>query len=672
METKLRTTASCLLRHMPGPSCANTALEKLERRWERVALTGKINCSGIASDLFDFIDSTHKQFTKMRHDLADTLAVETFRKTLQETTPLAHAIIDTLLRNLYERTADVSFLAADDAVVRFLDETLPAECRPTSEEMQFRLSRYRACYTVYSDIILVDTHEGIRAQLNTANIVNKNLLCGLIKQALCADGYVESYQPAAFMAHGGPTLCYAHAVRAPRDRRLLGALCLFFDLEGEMRLLFDALRPFAADGCLQLLDADNRVILSSSSENIPQASLVNGDDAAFCVTGGARPVLAVKRRSPGYQGYRGLPWQGQVLRNLTLAFTRTGEENVDEQLVRRAADFSARLVSVEEQAGEVLSDLILTAQNGEIMAARRLVSGAEVDSQAALSLPPVLKETGALGDMMRVEFQRATGELLQVVTASRLRDATFLASQAVDIMDRNLYERANDCRWWALSDVFRRELVKTSINPEVLSDVLDYINSQYTVYHNILLHDAAGNILACSRPAERDRYGSPLDAGIVHAALALKDSLQYSVSAFKPCGLYARNGVDLPTYCYCAAIFPPAGGIPVGGITLVFDAAPEFSHMLESTLQDKEGSTGLFMEADGTRVATWGATKKEHIAPTPPAQALALAPGDTFARLEEHQGTLRAVGWACSRGYREYKRDGVYSNTILARVSLPI
>jgi hypothetical protein len=35
------------------------------------------------------------------------------------------------------------------------------------------------------------------------------------------------------------------------------------------------------------------------------------------------------------------------------------------------------------------------------------------------------------------------------------------ASLAINIMDRNLYERANDCRWWALDPVIANFLVTT-------------------------------------------------------------------------------------------------------------------------------------------------------------------------------------------------------------------
>ena len=54
------------------------------------------------------------------------------------------------------------------------------------------------------------------------------------------------------------------------------------------------------------------------------------------------------------------------------------------------------------------------------------------------------------------------------------------AALAMDIMDRNLYERANDCRWWALTPDFRRILSQPSISRGELSkleSILEYINS---------------------------------------------------------------------------------------------------------------------------------------------------------------------------------------------------
>lgn len=72
-------------------------------------------------------------------------------------------------------------------------------------------------------------------------------------------------------------------------------------------------------------------------------------------------------------------------------------------------------------------------------------------------------------------------------------------------MDRDLYERANDCRWWALTSAFRELLVKerlTDDDAERLSSILRTINGLYTVYANLIVFDRRGQIVAVSQPDE--------------------------------------------------------------------------------------------------------------------------------------------------------------------------
>ena len=61
-------------------------------------------------------------------------------------------------------------------------------------------------------------------------------------------------------------------------------------------------------------------------------------------------------------------------------------------------------------------------------------------------------------------FEAAIKRLYKTVISTLLSDAQFSSALAIDIMDRNLYERANDCRWWALAGDFRRVLAQGSIS----------------------------------------------------------------------------------------------------------------------------------------------------------------------------------------------------------------
>src|SRR5256885_6422131 len=88
----------------------------------------------------------------------------------------AHAI-DLLVRSLYERTADVGFLAADtvlcEAMAR-LDDGDGDDCglpdmaagglRAWQAPLQAHLQSYRAKYTVYDDILLLDTQGQVCAR----------------------------------------------------------------------------------------------------------------------------------------------------------------------------------------------------------------------------------------------------------------------------------------------------------------------------------------------------------------------------------------------------------------------------------------------------------------------------------------------------------------------------
>ncbi len=124
-------------------------------------------------------------------------------------------------------------------------------------------------------------------------------------------------------------------------------------------------------------------------------------------------------------------------------------------------------------------------------------------------------------------------------------------------MDRNLYERANDCRWWALTSDFKTILEKQIIDDadrDRMRRILGYINSLYTVYTNLFVYDRTGKILACSNPGECDKEGRVLNSGYVVEATRITDSQLYCVSDFIKTDLYASEGQDRYTYIYNASI----------------------------------------------------------------------------------------------------------------------
>lgn len=666
-----------LIPFMPDIRRCHTVFSQLERQWTWIALTGKINCNAIAATLFDFIFKTRDTFGLLRQDMTSMLGEKLLEKAVREMSPVAQVVMDIIKRNLYERTADVSFLATDGEIVGFLQS---GACDvPT---LRARLAAYHTKYSVYRDILVLDPQGRVCVQLDTKRPVSVSN-DPLVRQTLGAPEFVETFRPTDLAPDGRSALVYSHAIRAEGVAEPLGVLCLVFDMDGETADLFAGMARFAQDMVILLLDEKGQAFASSDTRMVSIGrSFARTPEDSFAVTSHAsKATLAVSRPSEGYQGYEGQAWQTHVLRNAQSAFASKAAEGIDVALVRREAGFSAQLTSIEEQAGDVMGDLTLAALNGQIMAARQSGNAREDERHAAQALPPILDAVRKMGIEMEHEFHYFTDGLLKTVTASRLNDASFLASITVEIMDRNLYERANDCRWWALTPDFRRILAQPSISRGDLSrleDILEYINSYYTVYSNLFLYDARGTVVACSQAGERGLYGQQIGEEYVRRTLSLKDSDDFSVSPFRATELYHPKGAAQPTYVYSAPVFAPQGGQAVGGIGIVFDSLPQVADMLGDTLPKNgdgaviTGAASFFAEAGGILVAA----SEAHMHPGENCQLqpqwMALGQGECTSQLESVDGVLYAVGCARSRGYREYKRDGRYVNDVLCVVRLPI
>jgi len=671
-----------LLRAMTSVDHCQSVLTRLDRQWTRATLTGKINCSRIAQTLIDFIISTQDNFASLQQNLIDTLLLENTQKVVLEISAVAQVAIDILKRNLFERTADVGFLATDDDIVRFL---LRGGDDPDDvERIEERLREYREKYTVYNEIVVLGLDGRVRAHLDRDNPVARSA-DPLLAEALAAPQYVETFRPSDLAPGRGDVLVYSQAVHDPDTGAPLGVLCLLFDFAGEMEGIFENLKKSSEDIVILILDEAGKAIASSDPAKAPAGrayALALRDEFAMVSLGG-EAYLAKTLPTKGYQGFFGLPWYGHVLKRVATAFQNgTNGHGLDEAAIRRNAIFSGRLVKVEEASENVLSDLELVVQNGEIMAAKKSIQADASEKVEAQALPHVLNEVKKIGDQVQQVFQTSTGGLLKLVTSSRLHDVRFLAALAIDIMDRNLYERANDCRWWALTSDFRRMLEQGRLaeaDRGRMREILAYINSLYTVYTNLFVYDRDGRILACSNPGEQRQEGRILQTKYVAETLAISDSQLYRVSDFELTDLYEDSGQPRHTYIYNAPIASlEREGTVLGGIGIVFDSQPQFLSMLNDALprdgsgEILKGSEGLFVEPGGRIVAS---TNPDH------------APGDTidlagvFCQLACGQSTshlaadgdrLYAVGCSHSAGYREYKRDGAYANDLLSIIKVRI
>jgi hypothetical protein len=668
MESLVNRNRDNLLSAMPLVKRYSNTLESLNEWWAKIALIGKINSHSVASTILSDMDDTRKKFIALQQTLIENLVIENLKKETADSAARAQVAIDILIRNLFERTADVGFLATDDDIRDFLTKPNPSEEDKTF--LRSRLQEYVRKYSVYDEIVVLTPGGEVKVHLDDRNPIatcHDRLIAETLKSNAT---YVETFRHSDIQPRKRHSLIYSARIQqsnAPGSPTL-GVLCLCFRFDNEMESIFSNLLRKDPDTVLLILDGRGTVIASSNEIRVSLGRCLKYTHEPAIVEYESEDYLVRTLKTNGYQGFRGLGWSAHVMSPLRKMFCEEWDStvgNIDASVIDRAQMFSEALKEIRRTSTIINDDLSLVVLNGKIRAAR-------TDSKEFM---PVLEAIKRIGEDTANIFSDSIRNLQATVIRSHLDDVTFMASLAVDIMDRNLYERANDCRWWALTSAFRRLLsggVPSEQDVREITAILQYINSLYTVYTNLYVYDRQGKILAVSNVSEGAIIGTRVgeDEGAAQA-LREHDSQRYSVSPFRKTSLYGGRH----TYVYNAAITDidrPADN--VGGIGIVFDSEPQFRAMIEDALPKEEsgrtrcGCFGMFVDRDGAIISV--ANNSEYnvgdLCGQFDKEIASLPRGGALSKIVSINGTAHAMGVSVAQGYREYKTTGDYDNDVIA------
>lgn len=686
---------SNLLHHFKG----------VNKQWASAITSGMIEVGRMKpeaiqlfSPLIKDMRTTKKKYEDIQQQFAEVLLHEMVKKAVTEITDAAKFTINILKRNLFERTADVGYLATDVEIINYLKlfstEISPEELAAAREKLQERLRDYQYEYTVYNDILVVDLAGNIRAALdvnNPARTSNDPLL--MAAQAISLqtrpdeDKYIETFRPSDLRPGQGNVLIYSQKIEDPATRTPLGTLCLCFDFEDEMTRIFNDLAMGNKEIIAGILDESGTVISSSQPGVLPQGERVTVDtDADFSFQTFQNETYLVRTvETDGYQGFYGLTWYGIAMIHSGRAFTKAEDTGQSASDSAQLQNLSQELTAVKKASDELLDDMKIDGINGKIQAQ-------VFDERAFVE---VLKFINAIASEIDELCSTVIENLQKTVVESYFREAQFWTFQGNNIVDRNLYERANDVCWWALSPLFRDLLARntecalTEKERKQLTESLQYINDLYTPYLRIVLADPDGKILAVSNPpAEleerltepglpqgQELVGMQLDMELVKDAIRLPDKKSYCVSPFEPSVLYGGR----PTYIYSTTVRDPENEHrPVGVIQIVFDSEPQFRNMLEDILpkdadgNPAEGCFALFLNREKTVIASTSPEYPEGSKFEFEEHHLALQNGERKAFVLERDGQTAIVGMHLSHGYREYKCTDNYTNDVFCLVFIPV
>ena len=266
----------------------------------------------------------------------------------------------------------------------------------------------------------------------------------------------------------------------------------------------------------------------------------------------------------------------------------------------------------------------------------------------------------AITHELESELSRTIRELTQLgeamvmhVRGARLGD---LSLNMIEIIDRNLYERSCDVRWWA-TDSAMVDCLHTpgDATARHAGARLGVILDSYTVYLDLWVADAKGRVVANGRPSRFPQaIGTDVsDSQWFREAMATKDGTEFAVSDISI--NETLDNSQVATYSTAIGVGGETSGRPLGALGIFFDWRPQSTTVVTTVRlseEEKKRSRCLLIDSTGRIIASsdqQGLLREVFHLETS---------GATMGNYLDETGNL--VGFALTPGYETYRGLGWY------------
>ncbi len=221
----------------------------------------------------------------------------------------------------------------------------------------------------------------------------------------------------------------------------------------------------------------------------------------------------------------------------------------------------------------------------------------DISHDMGKELASSIGDLNKVGGAMLAQLEEAKGQ--------RLKD---LALNMIDIIDRNLYERSCDVRWWATDTAVVEALEQADESKRrFASERLGVILNSYTVYLDLWIADLNGNVIANGRP---ELYPGVVGSNVADQAwfrdaLATASGDHYAAQDIE---VAARLGSrQVATYSTAVREGGRASGRVLGALGIFFDWGSQAAAVVNGvrlTPEEKKLTRCMLVDREGRIIAS--------------------------------------------------------------------
>jgi len=545
-----------------------------------------------------------------------------------------------------------------------------------------RLEDIRSSYTLYRDLVIT-TPNGIvvananpdtRSKVLGATVKTESWFRRASSASESSQYVIEKTNDS--IVDSANSLVFSTLLFSPgnAEAKPIGLMGAFFDLEDEARIILDDYMPRSEDGDTQdgwfsFFTDENGSVVGSSDRNIiaigEQAHLPRrhrklkpgGTISSYAnIEGNDSAVFSAM--SDGYLDFAGLGWSSHLV-------VPTGDIFASEancQVNGISPDELMRSKLIPEINKDTYVKVQDDKQSIKLISLNGIVFASKLGKRG-VALGPVFEQITETGDFATSKMEELLREMAFGELRLNLQTLETFSKQAIDLIDRNLFERSAAIRWWATDQYFWKALTEpTEENLQSAARRLSDINSSYSMYRNLVLSNRMGRIVAASTPELIPdlKEARVADHPWFTKAMKSKSIGEYAVQDVGTTDL-ERNGRSTLIYSGAVRQNGLRNGEVIGVLGSLFDWVTESGKILRTCLpKDKngkriQGCIAFYANRDFEVIETSDAAAIPlGSIPDLPAEHRELASGQSASGVLRFGNSVYIMGSSRSKGYREY------------------